>query len=464
MLDAQKRLSLPFKLMLSLPATGMGFALSAQIAALSWILTTQYGLHIEEVGLVWAAGPLAGILGQVIIGAISDKTWFWGGRRKPFIFLGGLIAAPMLLALPNLDSIGSTLGLEALLGIAIIVALSLDLAINVSFNPARSVIADVTPVGEKRTSAYTWMQFVSGSFGVLAYAVGASFGNITLVYFAAVLVLVFSLVPPLFIEEPREIPVDDSEEDTFNFGTAVSAIKPLWGFALYAVYAIPARVLDYSPGHHYFEILALAITLWMMGRAVIAKDNSEDSYIGFRKVATANALSWIGVQTMFVYMIAYIQTRMPHLSDDEVGQVMNIGYAIMWAVAAVVPVLVLRPIAYKISSARTMAVCTLVMALAYATISLAVESVMALYVLMAVLGFGVGGVVSLPFDVMSQKAKAHRLGLFMGLFNLSIVLPQLFVSLAIGIWIGSMEDQSMLFLICGTALLLSSIAWARIEK
>jgi MFS family permease len=99
----QQNKSNSFFALLSLPSTAMGFALSIQISALSWILTTQYNLDIHDVGLVWAAGPLAGIIGQVIIGVISDKVWFWNGRRRPFILIGGLLAALMLLALPNLD-------------------------------------------------------------------------------------------------------------------------------------------------------------------------------------------------------------------------------------------------------------------------------------------------------------------------------------------------------------------------
>ena len=90
MLAIQKNLSKSFYMLLSLPATAMGFALSVQISALSWILTTQYGLDIHEVGLVWAAGPIAGILGQVIVGIISDNVWFWNGRRRPFILIGGV--------------------------------------------------------------------------------------------------------------------------------------------------------------------------------------------------------------------------------------------------------------------------------------------------------------------------------------------------------------------------------------
>ncbi len=85
MLEFQKKLSNSFYALLSFPATAMGFALSIQIAALTWIMNTQYQLDIHEVGFVWAAGPLAGILGQPIVGLISDKVWFWGGRRRPFI-------------------------------------------------------------------------------------------------------------------------------------------------------------------------------------------------------------------------------------------------------------------------------------------------------------------------------------------------------------------------------------------
>ena len=140
MLKIQKKLSNSFFAILSLPATAMGFALSVQIAALSWILSTKYNLDIHDVGLVWAAGPLAGIIGQVLIGVISDKVWFWNGRRRPFIIIGGILASLMLLALPNIGVIQASMGVGGILGIAIVVALTLDLAINISFNPTRSII------------------------------------------------------------------------------------------------------------------------------------------------------------------------------------------------------------------------------------------------------------------------------------------------------------------------------------
>ena len=72
MLKIQKNLSNVFFVILGLPSTAMGFALSIQIAVLSWILHTRYNLEIHQIGIVWAAGPIAGILGQPIIGLISE--------------------------------------------------------------------------------------------------------------------------------------------------------------------------------------------------------------------------------------------------------------------------------------------------------------------------------------------------------------------------------------------------------
>ena len=124
----------------------------------------------------------------------------------------------MLLALPNIEVINDSLSFNNLIAIAMVVALTLDLSINVSFNPTRSIIADVTPEGNTRTKGYTWMQTISGSFGVLAYAIGAIWGNYFLIYFGVGLVFLFTIVPPLFIEEPRNLAKgeDESEEKSVS--------------------------------------------------------------------------------------------------------------------------------------------------------------------------------------------------------------------------------------------------------
>lgn len=409
MLDMQRRLSNSFYALASLPATAMGFALCIQISALSWLLSTKYGLDIHEIGIVWAAGPLAGILGQVIIGFISDKTWFWGGRRRPFILIGGVLAALSVFLLPRIEVVADLLGIGNLVVVAVIIALTLDLSINIGFNPTRSIIADVTPDGEARTRGYTWMQTVSGFWGVMAYLIGAFIDNYALISVGVLLVLVFSIVPALLIEEPRNI-------------------------------------------------------------APIAQESASNTdWPQFYRLCAAHAFTWFGVQAMFVYIISFIQQHVvtPGASAAQAaaqsGHVIAISFAVMNVVGFLLPALVLAPLVKRFGRVRTQVACTAIMALAYFAIALFARTPATLYVLMAVVGIGWAAVVSLPFAIMSEKVDKSRMGYFMGLFNLSVVLPQL-ATTVVGYVLKDAADKSVLFLICGACLAVSSVLWLLVRE
>ncbi|WP_282783350.1 MFS transporter [Phaeodactylibacter xiamenensis] len=482
MLDMQKRLTNFFYVNLSLPATAMGFALSVQISALSWILSTQYHLEIEDIGLVWAAGPIAGIIGQVLIGVISDNVWFLNGRRRPFILIGGVLAALMLLALPNIGVISDAMGAESILGIAIIVALTLDLAINVSFNPTRSIIADVTPEGKERTKGYTWMQTISGTFGVLAYAVGAIWNNFVLIYFGAGLVLILSVLPVFFIEEPRVLKSSGAEEENekkpgFSLSETLNAIRPLWGFLVYAIYAMTLRIMDIDREPGFVEGFCLALTAVVMIQALLknetGKGKSEAGLIGFQKVLAAHSFTWIGVQTMFVYMFSYVQHDVygfragdviPEDIKIEMGRVVSIAFLVLNAVAAILPATVLEPMADKFGRVKVHFACIAVMAVGYFSFLVPGISPTLIYVLMGVAGVGWAATVSLPFAIMSQKVDQAKMGLYMGLFNLSVVLPQLVASLGVGQLIGNAENKSITFVVCGVTLGISALAWLMVKE
>ena len=417
-MNNQQNLTNPFYVLLSLPSTAMGFALCVQISALSWILSTKYNLSIEHVGLVWLAGPLAGLLAQPIVGLISDKVWFWGGRRRPFILIGGVTASLMLLALPFLGELSELSGIQ-ILWTAIIIALTLDLAINVGFNPTRSIIADLTPEGEARTKGFTWMQTISGMFGVLAYVIGAIFGNYALIYFGVGLVLFFNVIPAFFLKEPRDLgPV--------------------------AAHDAPTEPAD---GHGKTNLPRLL------------------------HIYIAHAFTWLGVQTMFVFMFAYAQHALfPGAADlDEaqktsLGQVISISFLIMNVVGFILPVAVLQPMAKKVGLVRTHTLCIFIMALGYAGIILFGKTAPAIYGLMAIVGIGWASVVSLPFAIMSDSVDKARMGTFMGIFNLSVVIPQIIVSVAIGTVIGAAADKSITFIICAVALAISAALWAFLKE
>jgi MFS family permease len=474
MLDMQRKLSTPFLILLTLPATAMGFALSVQISVLSWILATQYKLDIHEIGIVWAAGPLAGIIGQLLIGVISDRVWFWGGRRRPFIIVGGLLAALMILALPYIGLISTTLGFDAVIGVAIAVALALDLSINVSFNPTRSLITDVTPEGIARTRGYTWMQTVSGSFGVLAYAIGAFWGNYVLIYFAAGLVVVFSALPALLIEEPRVLhgasaaeTAADGPRRKDSLPELLHLIRPLWAFLVYDIVAMALKLAHIQPPGLWLEAACTVFAAFLFWQTLTARSAgvrfAHQDLTDFRKVLAANSLSWIGVQTMFVYMIAFVQQRFPGIGDDATGRMMSMSFLMLNAVAAALPALVLLPLAKKFDVVKVHSASLAVMALGFAGVYLFANSASVLYLLMAVMGIGWAAIVSLPFAIMSQRVDSSRIGLYMGVFNLSIVLPQLVVSLGIGTFVSKVTDKGAIFLIGAVTLALAALAWRSVS-
>lgn len=443
MLAIQKRLSGTFYTILSMPATAMGFALCVQISALSWILSTKYNLDISQVGIVWASGPIAGLVMQLVIGLISDKTWFWGGRRRPFIIIGGVTAACMLLCLPNLDLIQKLFGAASLLPVALCVATTLDLAINLGFNPTRSLITDVTPDGKARTKGYTWMQTISGTLGVLAYFIGAELGNYTLIYTGVFIVLAFSIIPVFFIQEPRILnaPVQMPDpHDDHNINT-------------------PDAIAMNNAGENKSNLNIVA-------------DSGKAETGELIKIYIANALSWIGVQTMFVFMFAYAAQILFNTTDtaslaqtdkDRIGAVIGYSFLILNAVGALLPALLLEPLTKKFGRINVLAGCLFMMSLGYVAIVTAGKNAASVYACMAVCGIGWAAIVSLPFAIMSEKVNKSRMGLFMGIFNMSIVIPQLLVSLIISHVVDAAADKKIIFEISAVSLFLSAIMWKLVK-
>lgn len=483
MLKIQEKRNNAFFAMLSLPATAMGFALSVQISALSWILSTKYGLDIHEIGIVWAAGPIAGIIAQPIVGAISDKLWFMGGRRRPWIIIGGILTGLMLLALPNLDIVQKILmgdnATEGLLAIAVAVALTLDLSINVSFNPTRSLVADCTTKDE-RSKGYTWMQTVSGTFGVLAYLIAVIFNNEVLIYVGIFIALFFTIIPSLLIVEPRELEKENeeivagSDKKSNSIKEMILSLVPLAGFLIYGIYVIIAKLFGFEDTSSLtffgsitlssveficiiIEILAIIAVLLNITKQ--SKNNNE-----FQKILMAHSFTWWGVQTMNIYMFFYISTKISGLSTEAMASTNSWAFLVRDLVGAILPVLVLNVIAKKTGMTRTHTFSILLMALGYAIIALFGSNIIVFFAALLLVGIGWASLVSLPFAIMSEKVDQSKMGLYMGIFNLSVVLPQLVASFKMGEVINNAQDKSIIFVICAVCLAISGILWFSVKN
>ncbi len=505
--------------LLSLPATAMGFGLSVQISALSWILSTRYGLDISQIGIVWAAGPIAGIIAQPIVGVISDKLWFMGGRRRPWIVIGGLLTGLMLLALPNLGIIQQVLGAagtEGLLAIAVTVALTLDLSINVSFNPTRSLIADCTTTAD-RSRGYTWMQTVSGTCGVLAYLIAVIWGNIVLIYVGVGVALLFTIVPIFFIEEPRHLeaePEAQKPQTKSSLRDVVMSLLPLAGFLIYGIYVIIAKLCGLEDKSHIdifglctLNTVELSCVIIELAAIVLVLTNAlRESAKGneFQKILLAHSFTWWGVQTMNIYMVFYVLNVILNVPSDVLvitdkvlkqeqisaavalisdpalinlrnflGTIGNSGldealpamaFLVRDLVGAVLPVLVLNVIARRRGMTLTHTCSILLMAVGYGLIWAFGANMILFFVALCIVGIGWASLVSLPFAIMSEKVDQTKMGLYMGIFNLSVVLPQLVASFKMGEVVKAAADKSIIFAICAVCLLISGVLWLFVKN
>jgi Na+/melibiose symporter-like transporter len=479
MINIQRKMSNLFFALLSLPATAMGFGLSVQIAALSWILHTKYHLDIHEIGIVWAAGPIAGIIAQPIVGAISDKLWFMGGRRRPWIIIGGLLTGLMLLMLPNLDIIQKIFaadGASGLLTIAIAVALTLDLSINVSFNPTRSLIADCTKQSE-RSKGYTWMQTVSGTCGVLAYLISVIFGNIALIYVGVIIAVLFTVIPMFFIAEPHYLEGEKkaaSSKTSNSVKDIAAALLPLYGFLLYGIYVIVAKLIGFEDKSVALQIGYVSLG-WVELSCVIVeflvifavgfnifkqKENNRE----FQKILLAHSFTWWGVQTMNIYMFFYVSSVISGLSAEAMQSTNSWAFLVRDLVGAILPVLVLNEIAKHKGMAFTHTAAILLMALGYGAIYFFGSQIILFFTALCVVGIGWASLVSLPFAIMSKCVEQSKMGLYMGIFNLSVVLPQLVASFKMGEVVNDAPNKSIIFAICAVTLAISGGLWLLVKN
>lgn len=487
MLNIQKKLSNPFLALLALPATAVGFALSTQIAALSWILSKKYGLDIHEVAFVWLAGPIAGIFGQVIVGMISDNVWFMGGRRRPFIMIGGIISAIAFLCLPFIQEISNITGIADIVIIASLIALFLDLSVNVTFNPARSIIADLTPEGKVRTSGYVWMQIVSGFFGVFAYFLSMLFGNEILLYIAAFIVLGMAVFPILLIEEKKDIKEGKiaGEEEKFGIWQIVKEIYPLYGFLVFGLFSLFHHFFyeALAPLHNPVLIGALVYSVVIGVVNIITGFKNPSNQKEFQKIMLAHSFSWVAFQSMFILSGFFIENRiLPNIdlanitanwfaesltgvqqtADSSIGNIVSLGFFILNLVGAIFP-LVLQAVAKIIGRVRTYIAALSVAALGYFYIAFVGSVEWDFYLGMLLVGIGWSAIISIVFAIMSERVNPAKMGLFMGVFNLAVVLPQM-MSNGVANVIRQTGNYQLLYILCGVFVSVSVLFWIFVRE
>jgi MFS family permease len=369
------------------------------------------------------------------------------------------------------------------------------------------------------------MQTVSGTFGVLAYLISIIWGNEILIYVGAALAILFTVLPIFFIEEPRELNTEEKavKQEKTSIKDMLETILPLSGFLIYGIYVIVGKLFGLTAGGDIYgldyveaacvviEILAIIAVLLNITRST--EDNNQ-----FQKILLAHSFTWWGVQTMNIYMFFYVSTKIEGIEElalsvsnlfeqsiATTGAIIssideNIGGAIsstaifyssadesFWykffrnfiedpnaginsfaflvrdLVGALLPVLVLNVVANKTGMAKTHTGSILLMALGYGLIYFFGTNIIVFFASLCIVGIGWASLVSLPFAIMSERVDQSKMGLYMGIFNLSVVLPQLVASFKMGEVINAAADKSIIFAICAVCLAISGILWISVK-
>jgi Na+/melibiose symporter-like transporter len=454
MLAAQKNLTTGFLILLSLPAAAIGFCLSAGIASMSWLLSTRYGINIDNIALIWLAGPLMGLLVQPLVGALSDRTWLFKSRRKPFLLVGGVAGAISMVAMLQLDVIARQVGV-GLIVVAVFVVLLSDLATNVTFNPARSLVADLTPEGPDRVRGYSWMQTVSGIFGISAYVISISLGNEILILASAAITFLFSVGPLFFMQEfPSEAQPAHAREEprpaSAGFG-AFKALMPMSGFMAYGIFVAADKLVfegRFAEAAVPLFGAVLGITL-LRGLAIVWRGRSDPSdELRLQKILLGHGFAWLGVQSMFVMAFFFVRDFVvPSSPAPEVlanvfirlagsaeptaantaGNILSMGFLLLNIVGALLPVVLLQPLCLRWGKVQVHRAAMASMAIGYALVAASAQSEPMYYAGMLFCGIGWSSLISIVFAIFSESVDSKAMGMSMGVFNSSLVLPALAV-------------------------------------
>lgn len=488
MLDAQRRLSTGFLMLLSLPTAAVGFSLSAAIASTTWLLSTRYGLHLENIALIWLAGPLMGLVVQPLVGALSDRTWLLGGRRRLYLLLGGAAGAVSMYAMLHLERLAAATTLS-LLAVAVIVTLLLDLSTNVTFNPARSLVADLTPEGPPRVRGYAWMQTVSGLFGVSAYLVSILLGNEVLILVTVAVTGLFTVLPALLIREqaPQALAAAGAPVARRGAWRPFQALLPMAGFGAYGVYIAVDKVLlggaASAAAVPLFGLTLGSSVAW--GLSLVWRDRARPSAaLRLRKILLAHGLAWLGVQGMFVMAFFFVrdfivpgtvaggvmadvfhrwlQGSEPSAADTA-AHILSTGFLLMNIVGALLPVLVLDPLCRRWGQVAVHRTAMGVMALGFLFIALAARTEGGYYVGMLLCGIGWSSLISIVFAIFSESVDAREMGVSMGVFNSSLVLPALAVPGLLQ-WSAQLGQHRWVFALFAGCLALSWAFWRSVSE
>lgn len=382
----------------------------------------------HHLSLFWLAAPLAGLIVQPIVGLSSDKTWTKLGRRIPFILGGAIVSAGAMFFMPNSELFAALLA-PLIFGATML--LLMDTSFNVTMQPFRALVSDMVP-DSQRNKGYSIQSFLINA--------GAVVGSL----------LPFILTSIGVANEPAEgQKVAPTVIWSFYFGGAVLLLSVLW---------TSFRTKEYSPEEYakynnisteqeekksFMQLLAnIPTAMWQL--------------------AVTQFFSWFSLFLMWVYTTQGIAQHIWGVTDpkskefNEAGNWTGVIFA-AYSVFAALYSLVLTPLANRFGRKNIYAVSLLAGGLGLISMMF-IQDKNLHFLAMAGVGVAWAAILAMPYAILSSSLPAKQTGVYMGIFNITITVPQIAAGLLGGVALSLLNEQAINVIgLSGVSMLLAGV-------
>ncbi|BBN81261.1 MFS transporter [Pseudoalteromonas sp. A25] len=472
---------------------GIQFGFALQNGNVSRIFQTL-GASVDDIPILWVAAPLTGLIVQPIIGYWSDKTWGRLGRRRPFFLYGAILTTLSLFIMPNSPTLWIAAG----------VLWIMDASINVTMEPFRALVGD--NLNEKqRATGYSMQSFFIGVGAIVASALPWMMTNWFGISNTA---------------ENGQIP--ESVKYAFYFGGAILFLAVMWTIVKTKEYspaqlaqfdantgtqnkeAGPIKTINFAKGAMIFLVLGggllasvftfeLEKELYLLSALLLSfavvqlvagfLQNQQRVSGGFyqviydvftmpttmRQLAVVQFFSWFALFAMWIYTTSAV-TSFHYGSSDVTSKAYNDGadwvgvlfaaYNGFAALAAIVIPLMVK----RIGLAKAHCVNLLLGAGALISFML-ISQPQLLWLPMIGVGFAWASILSLPYAMLSNSLPSHKMGVFMGIFNFFIVIPQLLAASILGLILRHLFENQPIYalVIGGVSFIFAAVSVLRVK-
>jgi maltose/moltooligosaccharide transporter len=386
---------------------GIQFGWGLQLANMSGIYT-YLGASPDDVPLLWLAGPMTGLLVQPIVGSMSDRTWNRLGRRRPYFLTGAILASIALFLMPDSSTLWMAAGLLWIL----------DASINVSMEPFRAFVADKLNV-DQRTAGFVMQSFFIG--------IGASLAN---------------ALPYIFRQygvtgrTPSGIP--HTVQYSFKIGAVVFLLGVLW--TVFTSSELPPENLEEferTRRKTYGSATGFSKVFKVIGE-LLREISSAFSNMPktMKQLAAVQIFTWLGLFCMWMFFgltTSYHVFGASNSNDPRfaLGQEWGGNAFAVYSIVTFVIAFLLPGLAARTSRKTVHMMALICGGLGLLSVYL-IQDKWILLLTMVGVGIAWASILSMPYAILSGALPAARMGVYMGIFNFFIVIPEIIASLFFG--------------------------------